>query len=105
MECARVDHRGDVVALADARPGAEPADDDCLVLADADLRPLGAFGAGVAGELAGLVGLGVRALDREMGHDLRAERLAQLEASFQRPFWRRIRLERRILEVLRTDAE
>ncbi len=103
MECAGVDDSRNLVALLDARTRPEPADDDGLVLADADLR-LRLQGAGVLRELAGLVGLRLGALDREVGHDLGAERLAQLEPSSQRPPGG-VGRERRVFEILGADAE
>src|SRR5450432_2316436 len=61
----RVDDRRDSVALCHARASAEPADDDRLVLLNADLRRLASD---VFGQLAHLVRLGVRRLDRKVRH-------------------------------------
>ena len=57
------------------------------------------------GELAHLVRLGVRGFDREVGHDLGAERLAQLQAADEPLVGRRVRDERRVLEILGPDAD
>src|SRR5262245_34540266 len=102
MKRAGIDHCRYVITFLDARPGPEPADHDRLVFADAD-RLLRSLAARVLRELAGLVRLGVRSLDGEVRHDLRAEGLPQLEPAVQHAVLRGAGLERCVLEVLGPD--
>src|SRR4029079_7004157 len=81
VQGAGIDRGLHVLSLCHTRACAEPADDDGFAFPDADLRLVGR--AGVLRELARLVRLGVRALDGEVGHDLRAECLAKLESPAQ----------------------
>ena len=56
-------------------------------------------------ELANVLRRRVLRLDREVGHDLRAERLRQRRRAAQPLLVRRARHERGVLEVFRPDAE
>src|SRR3954454_4734156 len=104
MQRARVDDRRHAVALLDPRPRAEATDNDRFALAHTDLG-FGSFCACVLRKLARLVRLRMRTLDREVGHDLGAERLAQLEPAVQATILWGVRLEVRVFEVLRADAD
>src|SRR6185312_15873081 len=80
VQGAGVDRGLHVLSLFHARACAEPTHDHSLAFPDADLL-LGR--SGILGEFPRLVGLGVRAFDREVGHDLGAECFAELEPPAQ----------------------
>src|SRR6185312_11783983 len=103
VQGAGVDDCLDLLPFLDARTRAETADHDRLAFPCTDVRRF--LGARVVCELAGLVGLGVRALDGEVGDDLRAERLAKLEPPAQMPVARSVSGERYVLEIFGADPD
>ena len=105
VQRARLDGDVDDVAVLDPRARPEAADHDRLVRALGRGGLHGALLAHVARELAHVLGQRGRRSDGEVRDDLRAERLAEHDDAAHPLILRRVGLERRVLEVLRPDAD
>src|SRR5689334_15758859 len=106
MQGSSVDCSLDRLVLANMRASAEAPDDDRTRLARlrCGFRSFGRT-VHVLLQLARVLRLGGSRVDAEVHHDLRAERLAQLDAALEAPLRGSVRHERDVLDVLRADAE
>src|SRR6185503_20124456 len=103
VQLACVDGDIDLLARPHARTGAEAADEDRRAFPGVNLRPLGL--ADVLGELLDVRGERGRRVDREVDHDLGAERLSEGYGALDHPAVCRLARELEILEILGPDPK
>ena len=102
MKLPRLDGDVDDVARAHVRARPEAVDHGRRLHALLGRHLDGSFLTDVTGKLPDVLGESRRRVDREVGDDLGAQRLAEHDDAAQALLHRDLRFERRVLEILRT---